>query len=170
MQTAAELVASAIEFSIIGIMVLCGLVLLVSTFIEAIRARRSAPPPVFHPNIDISGIGHHADFTIPYSHRPLWLAGIVVCFAVLTAVSFIGQRTDEAVAADAILRDPRLPNALRAVKCDPPDAPLEQVLVTIGTQADGKEPEVACAYITADLGIIPRIKLRKPAVFAKAPQ
>jgi hypothetical protein len=100
-----------------------------------------------------------------------WLVAIVVSLLLTLLFSWTSKRDDQARHADRIarnaLRDTRLTEALKLLRCPPADAPLEKLLVTVGTQADGKAPKIFCTYVTADLGVVPRIRFAKPQVFAQ---
>jgi hypothetical protein len=111
-------------------------------------------------------VGDARHHVIQNRHRPAWFTGVVIGLALIALVSWTSQRDDHARIADAALRDTRLAAALKNFKCPEPAAPLEKLLVTIGTQADGKRPEVHCTYITADMGQVPRIRYKKPQVYA----
>lgn len=109
--------------------------------------------------------------TIPAHQRPQWFVGTLVAIGFFAVLSFVAQNDERALSAERIaeraLADTRLPVALRNLRCPPANAPLENLLVTIGTQADGKKPELHCTYITADLGVVPRIRFGKPQVIAE---
>jgi hypothetical protein len=94
--------------------------------------------------------------------RHAWFGGIVVAIAILGLTSWTARRDEADRIADAALRDPRLSQLLARTRCPPPAAPLEKMLVTIATQADGKPPAVFCTYVTAPLGALPQIRNLKP--------
>ena len=96
-------------------------------------------------------------FAISDHVRACLFAGLIVMI-VLPVTGWIGERTDEARIADAAMSDHRIERMLARARCKEPDAPLEKLVGPIATQADGKAPTVECAYVTADLGVIPRVR------------
>jgi hypothetical protein len=135
---------------------------------------RSARPTMaqLDPNIDLRHLLDDAPYhMIPNHERPMWFAGALVGIALCALLAWMAQRDELAAKSDRIAhriyRDTRLTEALKSLRCPPADAPLEKLLVTVGTQADGKAPQIYCTYVTADLGVIPRIRLGKPQVFAE---
>jgi hypothetical protein len=123
----------------------------------------------FQPNQDIK------HFT-PRAHRPAWLAGIVIALALIGLTSWTAQRDEAARYADAALHASRLsplasPRAndpldrlLARTRCRAPDYPLEQFVIAIGSEADGEQPTISCVYITADLGVRPKLTYERPVM------
>jgi hypothetical protein len=141
-----------------------------------IRATAKSPRCSAHaqldPNIDLRHLLDDApNHIVSNRERPMWFSGALVGIALCALFSWMAQRDELAAKSDRvahrIYRDTRLTEALKALRCPPADAPLEKLLVTVGTQADGKAPQIYCTYVTADLGVIPRIRLGKPQVVAE---
>ena len=124
-------------------------------------------PIVFEKNQDLRLFHDNRHFLIPRRERSAWLAGIVVTLALTALLSWTSQRDEADRRADRILADPRMERALKAARCMPPDAPLEKLLITIGTQSDGKAPAIICTYVTSPLGTMPQFR-HQPARYAKA--
>lgn len=92
-----------------------------------------------------------------------WTVGIAGGLALL----YIMARND--TAADLIeeiaMADPRLSTLIEQTRCPVAAAPLEKMVITIGTQADGKTPTVDCVYVTAPLGgNIPQFRYVRPMI------
>jgi hypothetical protein len=87
-----------------------------------------------------------------------WPVALILAAVMLILVGWIGERTDEARIADAAMSDQRISRLLAKVRCPAADEPLEKLVGPMASQADGKAPRLSCVYVTADLGVIPRIR------------
>lgn len=141
-------------------------------FIGSLPRSARQPMPQLDPNVDLHHLLDDApNHIVARRERPLWFLGTLVCILLMSLFSWLAQRDELATKSDRvahrIYRDTRLTEALKNLRCPPADAPLEKLLVTVGTQADGKAPQIYCTYVTADLGVIPRIRLGRTQVIAQ---
>lgn len=98
--------------------------------------------------------------------RPAWIIGTFVAIALTGLFSWTGHRDELARRLDPA--DQRLAQLVRATHCAPPESPLEVMVMSIGSQADGQRPEIQCVYLTAPMG--QRLEQRRapPVIFAQA--
>lgn len=116
------------------------------------------------------GITRNTDlkhYLIPERQRPAWFGGTLIAIGLIAVVSWTSQRDEAARQPDS--GDRRLAQLIATTHCAAPDVPLEKLVLSIGTQADGKAPSIACVYISSALGTVPNLRYARPLVIAEAP-
>jgi len=96
------------------------------------------------------------DGWLSFNFRRIERAGWLLAVLVLALLAIMGwmQHRDETARG--------LDRALASVRCPAPNAPLEQFLLSIASEADGGKPTLTCVYITSDMGIRPKLRYSKP--------
>jgi hypothetical protein len=85
--------------------------------------------------------------------RAFWLTAILALLAVLGVLSWSALR-DEA--------GRRLYRSLEGVRCAAPSDPLEKFILSIASDADGGPPKLTCVYVSASLGMMPKLRYAHP--------
>lgn len=139
------------ENSIAALVVIC---LIAGAILASIwhLARRHDILTLFNPNDELK---HFAP-----RKRHAWFSGIVAALAFIALTSWLSQQDERADRADRE-HAKRLTFALKVSRCRKPNAPLEVLAISVGMQADGKQPTVACLYIKNDLPIVPKLQYEK---------
>lgn len=117
-------------------------------------------------------------FTVTRRERTAWFAGTLAAIALIGLTSWMAQRDEAARYADAAPaalgssvpdrnRDP-LERLVAATRCRAPNYPLEQFVIALGSEADKGRPAISCVYITADLGVRPRLSYERPLLATTA--
>mgnify|MGYP001608736039 CR=1 FL=1 len=121
-------------------------------------------PIVFEKNADLKFFHDNRHFLIPRKERTAWLAGVVVTLILTALLSWTSQRDEAARLADQAprARIDRLDRLIAATRCAAPDAPLEKLVMSIGMEADGNRPTIACVYVTSALGTVPQLRYERP--------
>lgn len=57
-----------------------------------------------------------------------------------------------------------LDRLIARTRCRATDHPLEQFVIAIGSEADKGRPTISCVYITADLGVRPKLSYERPVI------
>jgi len=122
----------------------------------------------FEKNSDLRQFHERNLFLISRKERSAWFAGIVVTLVLTALFSWTSQRDEAEAAAEhaGAAANDRLAHLIATTRCAPPAAPLEKLVMSVGVEADGKRPAIACVYITSSLNTIPKLRFARAIITA----